>query len=74
MAIEGTGRLTGSAVQSHGDHRLAMALAVAGLVSRGNTVVEEAEAADVSYPQFWEHLRGLRGEAEILAPPVETAP
>jgi 3-phosphoshikimate 1-carboxyvinyltransferase len=74
MVVHGTGRLTGHASQSHGDHRLAMALAVAGLVAEGDTVVEGAEAVDVSYPQFWEHLRGLRGEAEILAPPVETAP
>jgi 3-phosphoshikimate 1-carboxyvinyltransferase len=74
MAIEGTGRLTGSAVQSHGDHRLAMALAVAGLVAEGDTVVEGAEAVDVSYPQFWEHLQGLSGEAEIRASAVETTP
>ena len=74
MVVEGTGCLAGSAVQSHGDHRLAMALAVAGLVSQGDTIVEGAEAADVSYPQFWDHLQALSGEAEIRAPAVETTP
>ncbi len=73
MVVHGTGRLTGNAGRSHGDHRLAMALAVAGLVSQGDTVVEGAEAADVSYPQFWEHLRGLSGKAEASAPAMETA-
>ena len=74
MVVEGTGRLTGSTGESHGDHRLAMALAVAGLVSDGDTVVEGAEAADVSYPQFWDHLHGLSGGADVHAPAVETAP
>ncbi len=73
MVVHGTGRLTGNAGRSHGDHRLAMALAVAGLVAQGDTVVEGAEAADVSYPQFWEHLRGLSGEAEVSTPAMETA-
>ena len=74
MVVEGTGRLTGSTGESHGDHRLAMALAVAGLVSDGDTVVEGAEAADVSYPQFWDHLHGLSGDVDVRAPAVETAP
>ena len=59
MVIHGTGQLTGSRVQSHGDHRLAMALGVAGLVSRRETLVDGAHAALVSYPGFWEHLQLL---------------
>jgi 5-enolpyruvylshikimate-3-phosphate synthase len=35
-----------------------MTLAVAGLVARGETVVEEAESVDVSYPAFWPEFQG----------------
>ncbi|HUS83444.1 MAG TPA: 3-phosphoshikimate 1-carboxyvinyltransferase [Dehalococcoidia bacterium] len=61
LVIEGTGRLNGAVCDSHGDHRLAMALAVAGLVAEGETVVEAAEATDVSYPGFWRTLEDVRG-------------
>jgi 3-phosphoshikimate 1-carboxyvinyltransferase len=55
MTIEG-GTLAGGAVASHGDHRLAMALAAAGLVARGPTRLSDAGAVTISYPDFWEHL------------------
>ncbi len=61
MVIHGTGRLNGAACRSHADHRLAMAMAVAGLLARGATTVHEAEAASVSYPEFWQHLESLVG-------------
>jgi 3-phosphoshikimate 1-carboxyvinyltransferase len=50
--IRGKTPLRGESVKSHGDHRLAMMLAVAGVCARGETVIEEAEAADVSFPGF----------------------
>lgn len=59
MVIHGGRRLTGASCQSYGDHRLAMALAVAGLVAGGEVVVHGAEAADVSYPGFWQELQRL---------------
>ncbi len=59
MEIRGTGRLQGAAGRSHGDHRLAMTLGVAGLLAEGATVVQEAEAASVSYPSFWAHMGTL---------------
>jgi 3-phosphoshikimate 1-carboxyvinyltransferase len=59
MVIRGTGRLRGARCRSHGDHRLAMLMGVAGLVAGGETVVEDAEVAAVSYPAFWEHLSGV---------------
>lgn len=59
MAIEGVGGLRGGACGSHGDHRLAMTLAVAGLLARGETVVRGAEASSISYPGFWHHLEEL---------------
>ena len=61
MSIEGGTRLRGAKVDSHGDHRLAMALAVAGLVADGETRLGNAEAVGVSYPLFWEDLERLRG-------------
>jgi 3-phosphoshikimate 1-carboxyvinyltransferase len=59
LVIEGRGKLQGAACDSHGDHRLAMALAVAGLVAEGETVIENAEATEVSYPGFWRDLEAL---------------
>jgi len=56
MVIHGTGKLTGAECDSCGDHRLAMTLAVAGLVAEGDTVVYNAEAVNVSYPGFWDDL------------------
>jgi 3-phosphoshikimate 1-carboxyvinyltransferase len=64
MVIHGTGRLTGGRCRSHGDHRLAMALAVAGLLAEGETAVDGAQAASISYPQFWEHMKGLYDSPE----------
>ena len=59
MVIHGTGKLDGGNCQSHGDHRLAMALGVASLLAAGETAVDGAEAASVSYPQFWQHMDRL---------------
>ena len=61
MVIRGTGKLRGAACESHGDHRLAMAMAVCGLLADGETQVHGAQDASVSYPGFWEDL-------DLLAP------
>jgi 3-phosphoshikimate 1-carboxyvinyltransferase len=60
LVIEGAGRLTGAACDSHGDHRLAMALAVAGLVAAGETSIRDADAADISYPGFWQDVDSVK--------------
>src|SRR5204863_2495014 len=52
FAVRGRGRLRGGVLASHGDHRLAMLGAVAGLASEEGVVVEGMEAAAVSYPGF----------------------
>ena len=57
-----TGRpesLRGAEVHGFGDHRIAMSLAVAALVARGETVLKGAEVVDISFPQFWPLLEGL---------------
>ena len=59
MVIRGGRRLLGTTVSSYGDHRIAMAMAVAGLVSEGETTIDGAEAAAVSYPGFWDVLARL---------------
>ncbi len=60
LRIEGD-RLRGGVVSSWGDHRMAMALVVAGLVAEGETVIEGAECITVSYPDFLSTLQGLAG-------------
>ena len=59
MVIQGTGRLVGAECRSHGDHRLAMVFGVAGLLAEGETKIQGAEAASVTYPDFWNDLRAL---------------
>ena len=65
MAITGGGRLRGAAVQSGGDHRMAMALAVAALVAEGETVIEDVECVNTSFPQFTELVNALAGTTAI---------
>ena len=62
MVIHGVGHLTGSECQSFGDHRIAMTMGIAGLLARGETSINGAEAASVSYPEFWETLNALQGD------------
>ena len=53
------GALKGAACESHTDHRLAMSMAVAGLLADGETTVHGAPYASVSYPEFWQDLEIL---------------
>jgi 3-phosphoshikimate 1-carboxyvinyltransferase len=59
FVVEGGGGLRGGALEAHGDHRLAMLGAVAGLASREGVEVVGMEAAAVSYPGFADDLAGL---------------
>jgi len=63
LVVEGRGRLDGGAVRSFGDHRIAMALAVAGLAAAGPTEVEGADCVAVSFPTFFDVLAEATGEA-----------
>jgi 3-phosphoshikimate 1-carboxyvinyltransferase len=56
MIIRGGGKLNGAKCSSHGDHRMAMALGVAGAVADGETLIEDAGVVDISYPGFWQEL------------------
>ncbi|HET8948903.1 MAG TPA: 3-phosphoshikimate 1-carboxyvinyltransferase [Solirubrobacteraceae bacterium] len=61
FVVQGTGGLRGGTIASHGDHRLAMLGAVAGLASREGVEVGGMEAAAVSYPGFERDLASLAG-------------
>lgn len=59
MVVNGGATLKGGPTRSHGDHRIAMTMAVAGLMASGETTVDEAEAASVTYPAFWDTVEDL---------------
>jgi 3-phosphoshikimate 1-carboxyvinyltransferase len=61
MTIPGRQRFRGAHVASGGDHRMAMALAVAGLVADGETVIEDVECVQTSFPTFVELVNTLAG-------------
>jgi 3-phosphoshikimate 1-carboxyvinyltransferase len=56
IVIPGRQKFHGAAFDSFGDHRVAMAFAVAALHADGESVIEGAEAASVSFPEFWHTL------------------
>ncbi len=53
------GKLRGAEIEPRGDHRIAMAFAVAGLAAEGNTVIRDADCAGVSFPTFFQELNRL---------------
>ena len=57
--INGPRHLEGASVDSAGDHRVAMALAIAGLIAGGKTEIEGAECVEISYPGFFDDLEYL---------------
>jgi 3-phosphoshikimate 1-carboxyvinyltransferase len=59
LRIPGQQKLYGAEVDSFGDHRIAMAFAVAALRAEGETIIHGADAAGVSYPTFFEELQGV---------------
>jgi 3-phosphoshikimate 1-carboxyvinyltransferase len=63
--IDGPTPLIGAPVESHDDHRLAMAMAVAGLVARGQTVIHGAEVTGDSFPGFEVTLQALGADLGV---------
>jgi 3-phosphoshikimate 1-carboxyvinyltransferase len=59
MIIEGGRPLRGARLPSFGDHRIAMAFAVAGMFAQGETVIEDAKCVDTSYPGFAKALKSM---------------
>lgn len=72
MVVEGGRGLRGGSVDSHGDHRIAMAAAVAGLVAEGETTIAGWEAVTTSYPGFDVELNRLtRGSSRAVVSPAD---
>ena len=64
VTIEGPTPLTGARVDSHGDHRVGLALAVAGGLASGETILSGAEVIRESFPEFAATLRSVGGQLE----------
>jgi 3-phosphoshikimate 1-carboxyvinyltransferase len=59
LEITGGGALTGADLDSYTDHRIAMSLSIAALMATGQTTIDRAEAASISYPTFFDSLRSI---------------
>jgi 3-phosphoshikimate 1-carboxyvinyltransferase len=67
MEIEGGHPLHGAEIDSFGDHRIAMAFAIAGLFAKGETVIRNTDCVNTSYPGFAHHLDAIRRERSDAA-------
>jgi 3-phosphoshikimate 1-carboxyvinyltransferase len=65
MIIQGNGIVKGADVHSNHDHRIAMACAVAGLKATSEMVIEEAQAVNKSYPDFYEDMKKLGADVSL---------
>jgi 3-phosphoshikimate 1-carboxyvinyltransferase len=65
MLVKGGTGVKSVRVSSRHDHRIAMACAVAALKANGEVVIDDAEAVNKSYPQFWEHLQKLNAAVSL---------
>jgi 3-phosphoshikimate 1-carboxyvinyltransferase len=66
MVVKGGG-LRGAVVDSHGDHRIAMALTVGALAADGDTTVIGSDAASVTYPRFYDDIQRLGADVRLVA-------
>jgi 3-phosphoshikimate 1-carboxyvinyltransferase len=64
LEIEGSS-LKGTQVGGHADHRVVMALAVAGMAAEGETVVDTAEAMQVTFPTFVDLMKNVGAHIEL---------
>lgn len=65
MLVKGNTGMKGAVTHSHHDHRIAMACAVAALKANGDVIIEEADAINKSYPDFYEHIQQLGAAIKI---------
>jgi len=61
LRVAGRQLLRGAEIETHADHRIAMAFAVAGLVAHGTTVIRNSDCVDISFPRFFEVLDRIAG-------------
>ena len=66
ICVYGTGTLTGGAVDSVNDHRIAMSAAVASLICEQNVTIKNAQAVNKSYPAFFDDFKKLGGNLNVI--------
>lgn len=66
MKIYGGQTLKGTICDSYDDHRIAMALAIAGLVAQGETIIKNSDIIDVSFPNFTKTLQKLTNTNSLI--------
>jgi 3-phosphoshikimate 1-carboxyvinyltransferase len=59
LAVSGPTRLRGARINSHGDHRIAMAFSIAALIADGETEIDGSECVGISFPEFFELLESV---------------
>ena len=59
FCVQGDKKISGGQAQSFGDHRIAMALAIAGLGANGSSLILDSDAVEVSYPNFFDDLEAI---------------
>ena len=69
MIVHGGGGVKGASVHSRHDHRIAMACAVAAIGANGTTTIEDADAVNKSYPDFYEHLKQMGVSVSLSTQP-----
>jgi 3-phosphoshikimate 1-carboxyvinyltransferase len=65
FVVEGPTRLYGAQCNSFGDHRIAMALTIAGFIADGQTIIDGAECISISFPEFITLAKTVCGEANV---------
>ncbi|MDP2276817.1 MAG: 3-phosphoshikimate 1-carboxyvinyltransferase, partial [Nitrospirota bacterium] len=59
ISIKGNANLKGASIDSYGDHRIAMAFSIAALLAKGTTTIKGTSVVNISFPKFFEILKGL---------------
>jgi 3-phosphoshikimate 1-carboxyvinyltransferase len=67
FSVSGPSKLHGADIETAGDHRIALAFAIAGLIANRKTVIQDANCVAVSYPEFWRDLECLAPGSAVLA-------
>lgn len=67
MIIHGGNSLSGTVLDSHADHRIAMSFAIAGMAAEGETEILGSQCVDISYPGFYEDLKNLSSPSQHMA-------
>lgn len=62
LLITGPTELSGATIDSYGDHRIAMSFAIAGLIAKGETVIQNPDCVEISFPDFFETINEIRND------------